>query len=110
MTDANGNYIIYSPPGNYSLLPVLSGYVGDFNTSVAITANKFRGVRAASCNTLFLARMARAHNNANVLALGARVVSAAGARKIVKVFIETKFEGGRHLKRVKKIHRLEKNN
>ena len=74
---------------------------------VAITANKVNGVRAATCNDLFTARMARAHNDANVLALGARVVGDGVAREIVEIFLATDYEGGRHARRVAKIHALE---
>ena len=74
---------------------------------VAITANKVNGVRAATCNDLFTARMARAHNDANVLTLGARVVGDGVAREIVEIFLATDYEGGRHARRVAKIHALE---
>lgn len=74
---------------------------------VAITANKLKGIRAANCGDSFSARCARAHNDANVLALGARVTGAGLALEIVKIFLETPFEGGRHMKRVEKIHKLE---
>ena len=63
---------------------------------MSIVANKFPGVRAALCHGEDAARLARSHNNANVLALGARVVDAAAALRIVAVFLETPFEGGRH--------------
>ena len=63
---------------------------------MSIVANKFPGVRAALCHSEEAARLARRHNDANVLALGARVVDAALALKIVAVFLETEFEGGRH--------------
>jgi ribose 5-phosphate isomerase B len=63
---------------------------------MSIVANKFPGVRAALCHDEDAARLARRHNNANVLALGARVVDAATALRIVAVFLSTPFEGGRH--------------
>jgi ribose 5-phosphate isomerase B len=63
---------------------------------MSIVANKFRNVRAALCHDEYAARMARSHNNANVLALGARVVDKEKALKIVVVFLNTGFEGGRH--------------
>jgi len=63
---------------------------------MSIVANKFPGVRAALCHSEEAARQARRHNDANVLALGARVVDAALALSIVAVFLETGFEGGRH--------------
>ena len=74
---------------------------------VAITANKVHGIRAANCNDLFTARMARAHNDANVLTLGARVVGEGVAEEIVKLFLATEFEAGRHQRRVDKISDLE---
>lgn len=65
-----------------------------------IAANKVKGVRAALCNSLYLARMARSHNNANVLAIGARVVGIDLCDEIVETFLQTSFEGGRHQRRI----------
>lgn len=70
---------------------------------VAITANKHQGIRAALCWNEELGALARQHNNANVLCLPARFISADTAQAIVSVFISTAFEGGRHLNRVNKI-------
>lgn len=70
---------------------------------MSIVANKHRGVRAALCHTEFEARMARAHNDANVLCLGQRVTGPGLAREILGVFLDAPFEGGRHQKRVQKI-------
>jgi len=70
---------------------------------VAITANKHQNVRAALCWQVDLAKLAREHNNANVLCLPARFVSLAVAEEMVNTFIDTNFEGGRHEKRVGKI-------
>ncbi len=75
---------------------------------MAIAANKVRGVRAAPVVDTDTARLAREHNDLNVLTLGARVTPEVRAREIVKVFLETLFEGGRHAGRVEKIHRIEK--
>ena len=75
---------------------------------MAISANKVRGVRACTATSEFEARMARAHNDANVLCLGERVVGVGLGLSILKVFLETKFEGGRHQRRVEKIAALEK--
>jgi ribose 5-phosphate isomerase B len=72
-----------------------------------LAANKVRGVRAALCNCLYTARMARAHNDANVLAIGARVVGEGLAEEIVTTFLATDFEGGRHARRVDQITELE---
>ncbi|NBD14373.1 ribose 5-phosphate isomerase B [Corallococcus silvisoli] len=74
---------------------------------MSIVANKHRGVRAALCSTEFEARMTRAHNDANVLCLGQRVVGAGVARGILEAFLSTAFEGGRHEKRVQKIRDVE---
>jgi ribose 5-phosphate isomerase B len=73
---------------------------------VSISANKVAGVRAANCLTEDMARLARQHNNANVLALGERLVSLETAKAILEAFLSTPFEGGRHEQRVAKIHSL----
>lgn len=72
-----------------------------------IAANKVHGVRAALCLDEFTARLARKHNNANVLALGARIVAPDFARAIVDVFLSTSFEGERHERRVEQIAAIE---
>lgn len=72
-----------------------------------LAANKVRGVRAALCNCLYTARMARAHNDANVLSMGARVVGVGLAEEIVTTFLSTEFEGGRHARRVSQLTDLE---
>ncbi|HEY3485024.1 MAG TPA: RpiB/LacA/LacB family sugar-phosphate isomerase, partial [Ilumatobacteraceae bacterium] len=72
-----------------------------------LAANKVRGVRAALCNDLYTARMARAHNDANVLSIGARVVGVGLADEIVDLFVSTPFDGGRHARRVAQIAELE---
>jgi ribose 5-phosphate isomerase B len=72
-----------------------------------LAANKVRGVRAALCNDLYTARMARAHNDANVLSMGARVVGVGLAEEIVATFLSTPFEGGRHQRRVDQLTALE---
>ena len=73
-----------------------------------LAANKVRGVRAALCNCLYTARMAREHNDANVLSIGARVVGVGLADEIVDLFLATDFEGGRHARRVDQLTELEK--
>jgi ribose 5-phosphate isomerase B len=70
---------------------------------VAITANKHQGVRAAICWNEELASLARSHNNANIVCIPARFISIDEAKKIVKIFLSTEFEGGRHANRVNKI-------
>lgn len=72
-----------------------------------MAANKVRGVRAALCNDLYTARLARAHNDANVLSLGARVVGVGLAEEILHMFLTTDFEGGRHARRVAQLSDLE---
>ncbi len=74
---------------------------------MSIAANKVAGVRAALCHNEFTAQMARAHNDANVLCIGARVIGRDIALAITKRFLQTPFEGGRHGRRVEKIHALE---
>ena len=74
---------------------------------MAIAANKVPGVRSAPIVDADTAKLAREHNDLNVLALGARVLPESRAREIVKTFLQTPFEGGRHGERVKKIHALE---
>lgn len=70
---------------------------------MAMTANKYKGIRAVACESIYCAKMSRAHNDSNVLCLGARILSSSKALSIIKVWLGTKFEGGRHLRRVRKI-------
>ena len=72
-------------------------------TGMAISANKIKGIRAAVCYNLKSTRLSRLHNNANITSLGARLTNKNDAFKMISTFLNTKFEGGRHLKRVKKI-------
>ncbi|PIE31600.1 MAG: ribose 5-phosphate isomerase B [Ilumatobacter coccineus] len=81
--------------------------IGGSGQGEQLAANKVRGIRAALCNDLYTARMARAHNDANVLSLGGRVVGDGLAEEIVEVFLSTSFEGGRHARRVNQIIELE---
>ena len=73
-----------------------------------MAANKVLGIRAALCHDLYLARLSREHNDANVLAMGARVVAPAYAHEIVSVWLETPFEGGRHVPRIEQIAAIER--
>ena len=75
---------------------------------MAMTANKFRGIRAATCNDTYTARMAAEHTDANVLCVGARVVDADHALAIVQEWLKGKFGGGRHQRRIDKITDLER--
>ena len=72
-------------------------------TGMAISANKIRTIRAAVCYNLKSTRLSRQHNNANIIALGSRLTKKKLSLKLVEIFLKTKFEGGRHLRRVKKI-------
>ncbi len=72
-----------------------------------IAANKVRGVRAALCNDLYTARLSRSHNDANVLAIGARIVAPGLADEIVELWLGTDFEGGRHSARLEQIAEIE---
>lgn len=74
---------------------------------MAISANKVKGVRCAAVSDTYSARMSREHNNANVLALGERVIGPGLAAEIVKVWLETPFAGGRHERRVSKMRAIE---
>lgn len=73
-----------------------------------ISANKVHGARAALCNDLYTARMAREHNDANVLSMGARIVAPHLAFEILDIFVETAFEGGRHQGRLEQIRQIER--
>lgn len=81
--------------------------IGGSGQGEQIAANKILGIRAALCNDLFTARLSRAHNDANVLAIGARIVAPQLAKEIVAVWLETTFDGGRHQRRIDQIAGLE---
>ncbi len=72
-------------------------------TGMAMSANKFKKIRAAVCYNKASTSLSRKHNNANILALGSRLTKKSTALKLVNVFLSTRFEGGRHLRRVKKV-------
>ena len=82
--------------------------VGGSGQGEQITANKIRGIRATLCNDLYTARMAREHNDANVLAMGGRIVAFGLADEIIAVWLSTPFEGGRHKRRVDQISEIER--
>ena len=75
---------------------------------MSMVANRFPGIRAALCHEPFTARMSRLHNDANILVLGGRVIGDVLALEMVKVFLETPFEGGRHQRRINQIDELTK--
>jgi ribose 5-phosphate isomerase B len=81
--------------------------IGGSGQGEQLAANKVRGVRAALCNDLYTARMARQHNDANVLSMGGRVIGLGLADEIVTIFLTTAFEGGRHARRVAMLAELE---
>ena len=72
-------------------------------TGMSIAANKHRNIRAAQCFSIKSTKLSRLHNDANVITLGSRLISKKNAFKFISVFLNTKFEGGRHLRRIKKI-------
>lgn len=77
---------------------------------MSILANKFKNVRAALVSDVYTARMAKEHNDANILVIGGRIVGKGLAREMLKTWLETRFEGGRHQTRLDKITELEKKN
>jgi len=72
---------------------------------MAIVANKVQGIRAANCTSVEMARLARKHNNANILTLGSRLLTIEQAEDIIRTFLSEDIEGGRHMIRIEKIHR-----
>ena len=88
---------VLSKKSNVGILVCGSG------TGMAMSANKFKKIRAAVCYNKASTRLSRQHNNANIMALGARLTKKSDVTKLVNVFLNTKFEGGRHLRRVKKV-------
>lgn len=74
---------------------------------MSITANKIKGIRAAVCHDAFTAEMSRKHNDANVFCAGARVLDPDVAKQLVLLWLQVPFEGGRHQRRVDKIHKLD---
>ena len=82
--------------------------VGGSGQGEQMAANKVPGARAALCNDLYTARMSREHNDANVLALGARIIAPALADEILELWLETPFAGGRHQRRIDQIAEIER--
>lgn len=123
LDEMNIEYVDFGPKTSDSVdypdyaLPVAEGVAnGEFDRGIlicgtgigmSITANKVKGVRCALVHDLFSAKATRCHNDSNVLAMGERVIGPGLAREIVKVWLETDFEGGRHERRVQKICELE---
>ena len=88
---------VASNKGSFGILICGSGM------GMAIAANKSRNIRAALCYSIKNTKLSRLHNNANIITLGERLISKNKAFGLIKIFLRTKFEGGRHLRRVKKI-------
>ncbi len=86
--------------GNKSEVGIL---VCGSGTGMAISANKTKGIRAAVCYNIKSTSLSRLHNNANIITLGSRLTKKKIALKLVSIFLNTKFEGGRHLRRIKKL-------
>ncbi len=74
---------------------------------ISIAANKVKGIRAALCTNEFCAEMTRRHNNANILCMGGKVIDKETALKLVDIFLNTEFEGGRHQRRIDQIAQIE---
>jgi ribose 5-phosphate isomerase B len=101
------------PDYAYPAAEAVAANIADFGVIIcgtgigmAITANKVTGIRAANCCTPEMARLAREHNNANVITFGARLIDLELAKEMIIEFIEGEFQGGRHMIRVEKIHSL----
>jgi ribose 5-phosphate isomerase B len=88
---------VASNKGSFGILICGSGM------GMAITANKTKNIRAALCYSMKNTKLSRLHNNANIITLGERLINKNKAFNLIKVFLSTKFEGGRHLRRVNKI-------
>ena len=88
---------VLSSNGSFGILICGSG------TGMSISANKNKKIRAALCYSVKNTKLSRLHNNANIITLGARLINKNKAFNLIRVFLNTKFEGGRHLRRVKKI-------
>ena len=106
MTDSSVDYPYYAHKvarkvklnkSNVGILVCGSG------TGMNIAANKHKNIRAAQCFNLKSTKLSRLHNDANIITLGSRLITKKNALRFVSVFLNTKFDGGRHLRRVKKI-------
>jgi ribose 5-phosphate isomerase B len=110
----NGNSVDYPDFGEKVARMVSSGtaekgvLVCGTGIGMSIVANKFPGVRAALAADIYMAKMAKLHNNANILVLGGRVIDENEARDMVEAWLDSQFEGGRHQGRLDKIAALEK--
>jgi ribose 5-phosphate isomerase B len=108
--DKSVDYPDYARPAAQSVADGESDYgilVCGSGVGVSIVANKVKGIRALPCQDIMTARLSRAHNDANVLALGERLTTPSMAQEIIKEWLSTSFEGGRHEQRIKKIENPE---
>ena len=109
----NGDSVDYPDSGQLVARRVSTGgaekgiLVCGTGIGMSIVANKFPGIRAALATDVFMATMAKEHNNANILVLGGRVLESAKAREMVSAWLDTEFAGGRHQARLDKIAALE---
>ena len=109
-SEARCDYPVY---GEKAALAVLSGeceagvLICGTGVGISLAANKLKGVRAVVCSEPYSAKLAREHNDANMVAFGARVIGIETAKMIVDCFLAAKFEGGRHAKRVEMLAKLE---
>lgn len=107
---SEGGSIDYPSIVKESVSLVLQGAAGIFicgsGIGMSIAANRFRGVRAALCHNVVTAQLSRQHNDANVLVLGARLITDKEALTCLDIFLTTAFEGGRHLRRVQALDQL----
>ena len=109
---ADGSSVDYPDYGKAIATKILRGEVNKgiaicgTGIGISISANRFKGVRAALCNNINMAEQARKHNNANVIALGERLITQDTALACIDVFLSTDFEGGRHERRVDKLTKL----
>jgi ribose 5-phosphate isomerase B len=108
-SDERVDYPDYAYPAAESVASGVSDYgilICGSGQGMCMTANKIVGIRAAHCHTVELAKLSREHNNANILCMGGRFLEFDIAKEIIKSFLYTDFEGGRHMIRVEKIHSL----
>jgi ribose 5-phosphate isomerase B len=109
-SDESVDYPSYCAAAGRAVVDGLADFgvvIGGSGQGEQIAANKVNGVRAALCHDEWMARMARMHNNANVLAFGSRVLADARALGIVDLFLATEFEGGRHQPRIEQLALIE---
>lgn len=98
---AEVGYAVAAGKGDYGILICGTG------VGISIAANKVKGIRAAVCSDVTTARLVKQHNNANIIAFGARIVGIEAAKDIVKAYLDAEFQGGRHSRRIEMIHEIE---